>query len=133
MLDWVNLEFGRARLEGSVRCFDDWGRSVFALQLEGRDILYGEWKENWEEKRENELVLFSIKIISFGIKSKYSIGIPEAERQNFDSEQEILLLKMLLTELFSSVQATSHEFAFQSEKCKFTGIIYYKDGWISSI
>ena len=124
---YVVLNIGRAKIRfggADGRPWDEQHHDLFAVQLPGQPLVYGEWREKWA-KNGND---FDIEIIDF--------GLPDANMAGPDGNHQVYALRDragiedLIRRLFSSVEARSCIWPFSSEKGRFLGHIEFRTGWI---
>lgn len=71
LFDWVEFGGGRAKFDGLVRGCDELGHETFAVELPGREVLYGEFRTRYEPDKTH----YNVEIVRFGNASKFGTGL----------------------------------------------------------
>ncbi len=122
LFDWVEFDGGRAKFDGNVRGGDELGHETFAVELPGREVLYGEFDARFEPDKTH----FNIEIVRFGNASKFGAGLDNhVSRRSFTPEEK-LTLERIITALM--VQGAGRAMTIHPEN--FLGKVFFRPGWL---
>jgi hypothetical protein len=116
----------KIRFAAVGRTWDERDHDLFAVQLPGRPLLYGEWRPKFAKNGDD----FDVEIVFFGLIDGRDAGIPLPARRVTVSRAERLVVEKLVLSLFSSVDAKARIFPFSSKRGKFLGQIDFLPDWI---
>lgn len=123
----VEAAAGKVRFGGVERGTDEIPREVFAAQLTGRPVMYGEWRQKFAANGND----FNVEIVSFGYPPLYSVA-GEAGKESFTGT-EMAAIEELVAALFASADAKNQLAAFSPHRRgAFLGSIRFVPGWIKT-
>ena len=121
--DWVEFEGGRAKFDGTVRGSDELGHHTFAVQLPGREVLYGEFKTRYEPDHTH----YNVEIIRFGIASRGGVDIDNHYRRATFTPEEATTLERIITALMLRDVEKPPPIEDPED---FLGKVFFRPGWL---
>lgn len=116
----------KIRFAGVARTWDERAHELFAVQLPGRPLLYGEWQPRFAKNGDD----FDIEIVFFGLIDPGDAGMPLPARRVTVDPSERLKVETLVRSFFLNPDARARAFPFSSRRGKFLGRIDFLSDWI---
>ena len=122
VFDWVEFDGGRAKFDGWVRGCDELGHATFAVELPGREVLYGEFDARFEPDKTH----FNIEIVRFGYGDRGNVDNEHPRARKYFTPEEKLTLERIITALM--VRDAGRAITIHAEN--FLGKVFFRPGWL---
>jgi hypothetical protein len=123
VFDWVEFDGGRAKFDGWVRGCDELGHAIFAVELPGREVLYGEFRTRYEPDETH----YNVEIARFGNPDKNGIDLDNHFPHCSLTPEEKLTLERIITALI--VRDVKKPGPMQHAE-NFLGKVFFRPGWL---
>ena len=123
LFDWVEFDGGRAKFDGLVRGGDELGHHTFAVELPGREVLYGEFRTRYEPDKTH----YNVEIVRFGNASKFGAGLDNHVSRRSLTPEEAVTLERIITALM--VRDVKKPPPMQHAE-NFLGKVFFRSGWL---
>lgn len=105
----------------------DGGTDTFCVIFSGEYPLYGAWKESFSSE-----YVTSIRIISFGYRSRENVGNPHPAARDHISGERAAMVKILIEHLFYVLSREGDVLPFCIEGVTYDNHIAYDQDWIAT-
>ena len=123
LFDWVEFDGGRAKFDGLVRGGDELGHHTFAVELPGREVLYGEFRTRYEPDKTH----YNVEIVRFGNPDKNGIDLDNHFLHCSLTPEEKLTLEGIITALM--VRDAKKPTPIEDSE-NFLGKVFFRPGWL---
>ena len=123
LFDWVEFDGGRAKFDGWVRGCDELGHATFAVELPGREVLYGEFRTRYEPDKTH----YNVEIVRFGNPDKNGIDLDNHFPHCSLTPEEKLTLERIITALM--VRDAKKPPPIEDPE-NFLGKVFFRPGWL---
>ena len=121
--DWVEFDGGRAKFDGWVRGCDELGHAIFAVELPGREVLYGEFRTRFEADKTH----YNVEIVRFGYGDRGNVDNEHPRARKYFTPEEAVTLERVITALM--VRDVKKPVPMQHAE-NFLGKVFFRPGWL---
>ena len=123
VFDWVEFDGGRVKFDSWVRGSDELGHATFAVELPGREVLYGEFRTRYEADKTH----YNVEIVRFGNPDKNGIDLDNHFPHCSLTPEEKLTLERIITALM--VRDAKKPPPVEDTE-NFLGKVFFRPGWL---